>query len=60
MLLCVAAIIENCSEPFYARILVSRDFKNKVYAEGISIFAKSATTYLLLRRDWGLLAYALA
>ena len=60
MILCVSAIIENLSEPFYARILLSGDFKNKVYAEGVSIFVKSATTYLLLKMEMGLLAYAVA
>jgi hypothetical protein len=56
----IAALIESLSEPFYAVILISRDFKIKVYAEGISIFLKSIFTYLLLTRDVKLLSYAIA
>ncbi len=60
VIIIVSAVLENLSEPFYVRILISRDFKHKAYAEGLSILAKSLSIYFLLRLQWDIMAYAIA
>ena len=59
-LLCFAAFVESCSEPYYAVMLLEMDFSKRAKAESVAIFFKSILTYGLIYQGMGLLAYALA
>ena len=59
-LMCLAAFIEGCSEPYYAIMLMEMDFSKRAKSESVAIFFKTVLTYLLVYKGLGLLAYALA
>lgn len=61
LLIVIAALVENMSEPFYVDMLLNMDFSRRAKAESFSIFIKSVLTYVLIYYgELGLLAYALA
>ena len=56
----LAAFLENMSEPYYVDMLLTQDLAPRVKAEGIAFLVKSIITYILLKREWHLLSYAIA
>ena len=59
-LMCLAAFIENLSEPYYIHMLITGDIRPRVKTECVGILIKSVSTYYLLRNDFNLLAYAIS
>ena len=58
--MCLAAFLENLSEPFYVHMLITGDIGPRVKTECVGILIKSVTTYFLLLNDFNLLAYAIS
>lgn len=57
---CLAAFIENLTEPYYYTMLWKGDLQGKVKTELVALTFKSLLTYFLLLRNFNLLAYALS
>jgi len=58
--MCVAAFLENLSEPYYVHMLLTGDMQPRIRAECIGILLKSVATYFLLLKNFNLLAYSLS
>ena len=60
MLTVIAALIESPTEFFYLESLSKGKTSARLFAEAGGLLAKSISTYVLLRYDFGLLAYAIS
>ncbi len=56
----IAALIESPTEFFYLESLSKGKTSARLFAEAGGLLAKSISTYVLLRYDYGLTAYALS
>ena len=56
---CLSSLISNLSEVFYVEMLLEMNFTLRAKAEGVGILLKGAVIYLLIQKQYGLLAYSL-
>ena len=60
LVMCIAAFLENLSEPFYIHMLLTGDMQPRIKTECVGILLKSVATYYLLINNFNLLAYSLS
>ena len=58
--MCLAAFLENMSETYFIRMLITGDMQPRIKAECLSILFKSLSTYFMLTKGLDLLAYSLS
>ena len=58
--MCLAAFLENMSETYFIRMLITGDMQARIKAECLSILFKSLSTYFMLTKGLDLLAYSLS